>query len=165
MKFLTCSMLAIVMLFGGGCATIEKVDDVLVWTKDKLAQVDTTIESVKEKYDTKIAEIEAKQAEDVEELEAALGHKLDADGDDKVSLQEAKQAYLDLAAGAVTDPAKREALMDPNTLLTILMALLGVGGAGGAVALKNANKKDTEKAVNEALPKILEEVKKLNGTS
>jgi len=121
----------------------------LVWTKDKLATVDSTIAGVKEKYDTKIAEIEAKQAEDVAALESKLGHALDSDGNGKVDLAEAKQAYIDLAKGAVTDPAKREALMDPNTLLTILMALLGVGG--GAAGMGALNKNTAKKAAQEAV--------------
>lgn len=164
MKFLAISLLAAVCGFmTTGCATVRKVDDVLVWTKEKLATVDSTIATVKEKYDAKIAQIEEKQAKDVAELEGKLGHALDADGNGKVDLEEAKQAYVDLAKGAITDPAKRDVLMDPNTLLTILMALLGVGGGAAGMGVMNRNgTKKTAELVKQAAE---EAVKASNGTS
>lgn len=161
MRILASSLLASSLLFTGGCATAKKVDDVLVWTQEKLSNVDATIGEVREKYDAKLIEIEDKQAQDVISLEQTLGRKLDIDGDLKVSIDEAKQAYLDLAKGAVMDPEKRKNLLDPNILLTLLMAVLGVGGGG--VVLNNANKKGTKKAVSEAVPEIVNEVRKLNG--
>jgi hypothetical protein len=99
---------------------------VLAWTNHKFQKIDETLANVT----THVGELKAEQESNMSNLESVIGHAVDANGDGRVNLSEAKQVVTELASGAAAgDPASKDALFDSGTFLSLLAALLGFGAA------------------------------------
>lgn len=99
-----------------GCQTVQKMDDVLAWTKDKFEKVDQKIETVKAEQTARLAK-----------FEPVVG-AFDRDGDGSVSASEAKAVVVE----AAKTPEGRKMLLDPEFWVTITAAVAGLYGAGKA---------------------------------
>lgn len=106
-------ILTLALIFCSGCAAVQKAEDVLGWTKDKLDKIDAKVESVK-----------AEQAARVEKYEAIVG-AFDRNGDGSVSLQESKEVL----AEASKTPDGRKLYFDPEFYATLALAAAGLYGA------------------------------------
>lgn len=107
-------------LFGlTGCQSIAQIEEVIAYTHDSVQEIQKQITELKQDQETRVAELEAK-----------LGHPLDANQDGKFDMKEASGTVKDLAAKG--DPS----IFDLSTYLTLIMALLTMGGsktAGNAI--------------------------------
>lgn len=112
MRRLLISTLALISLCG--CGTIQRADEILAWTQDKLVQVDAKIEKVK-----------ADQQARIEKYEAVVG-SFDRNADGNVTLGEAREVM----AEAAKTPEGRRLFLDPEFYATLLAA------AGGLYGLK-----------------------------
>lgn len=88
------------------CSTIAS-------TKEKLDYLNQKIDNVKEYSEAKLVELEKKGDKTEQDL-AAVGIKLDADDDGKITKEEAIDAAKEVARGALTDGEKRKLLTDPD---------------------------------------------------
>ena len=105
-RLLTVSALIVCLGSTMSCSTISK-------TKEKLDYLNAKIDKVVEESEEKLLEWE-KKGKATEAKLASVGIALDADGDGVVSFSEAKEASTALARGSISNPRKRELLMDPT---------------------------------------------------
>jgi hypothetical protein len=115
MKTAVVALLALISL--PGCSTVQKADDILAWTKERLDNVDAKVE-----------ELKADQQARIEKYEAVVG-AFDENGDGNVTPGEAKGVVVN----ATKTPEGRKVLLDPEFWGTLAAAALGAYGLKSGV--------------------------------
>jgi hypothetical protein len=125
-------LLTFVVSLTTSCATLQKGRDVIADAHAAVQVLKDKAAEGKAAYDAYMAKVDADRAR----FEMVTG-PWDINGDGKVDLDEIKSLMVSTAKGAITDPAKRNILVDH---WQELLAGLGTAWAAGWLGIKGAKK-------------------------